>query len=219
MSQAAKTEQRLAREYGQAVGFGAALFVLAQVFVAGYAAHANQPAVYTLERSLVSLVTGGGAIIDPAFARLIPMFVATYLAALVAFAGGLVLCWHAGRLAAIAAGTPRVATAAGRQVMLVASAVWVVLSLLVYVVFQLDGTFSWLVGTLGATVGAASAPASGIAYSTQPTAAYIAAQVAALLIQALIGVLIAIVLGGVAGRLGGRHIATSGIQPPAPQAP
>lgn len=219
MSQAAKTEQQLAREYGQAVGFGAALFVLAQVFVAGFAAHANQPAVYTLERSLVNLAAGGGAMLDPVVMRLIPMFVATYLAALIAFAGGLVLCWHAGRLAAIAAGTPRVGATAGRRVMAVASAVWVVLSLLVYVVFQLDGTFSWLVGTLGATVAAPSPPVNGIAYSAQPNAAYIAAQVAAFLIQALIGVLIAIVLGGIIGRLGAQRITTTGIQPPAPPAP
>lgn len=216
MSQAAKTEQQLAREYGQAVGLGAAVFVLAQVFVAAFAAHANQSSVYTLERSLVSLLSGGGAIIDPAFARLVPMFVATYLAALIAFAGGLVLCWQAGRLAAVAAGSSRVGTVAGRRVMLVASAVWLPLSLLVYVVFQLDGTFSWLVGTLGAAVGFPSAPASGIAYSAQPTPVYIVVQVTTLLIQNLIGALIAFALGGVAGRLGARRITTASIQPHAP---
>lgn len=218
MSQAAKTEQQLAREYGQVVGLGAAAFVLAQVFVAAFAAHANQPAVYALERSLVSLASGGGAIIDPAFARLVPMFVATYLAALLAFAGSLVLCWQAGRLAAVAAETPRVGAAAGRRVMLVASAVWVPLSLLAYVVFQLDGTFSWLVGTLGATIGSSSAPANGIAYSAQPSVAYIVVQVAALLIQMLIGVLIAVICGGIAGRLGARRATAIPIPPPTPQA-
>lgn len=210
MSQEARTERQIARDVGSGVGLGAALLVLAQVFVAAFAAHANSASVDALQRALVSLSSGSGALVDPSFAALMPMFVATYLAALVAFAGGLVLCWQAGRLAALAAGTMHVGTAAGRRVMVIASAVWLALSLLAFVVFQLDGTFSWLVGTLGAIIFSTSAPANGIVYSDHPTAAYVIVQVVALLIQIVLGGLLAFALGGVAGRLGARRGAASG---------
>jgi len=205
MSLVARTERQIARHIGRAVGAGAAVLVLAQVFVAAFAARANATSVYALQRSLVDLATGGGALVDPRFAALMPMFVATYTAALVAFAAGLVLCWQAGRLAALAAGTTRVGGAAGRQVMLVASLAWLVLSLPSFIVFQLDGTFSWLVGTLGAILLAPASLVNGTVYSLHPTTAYIVVQVVVLLVQELVGALVAFALGGVAGRLGGRR--------------
>ena len=197
------------RTVGRGVGLSAALVVLAQVFVGALAAHANTTSVYALQRSLVNLAAGGGALVDPPFAALLPMFVATYGASLVAFAAGLVLCWQAGRMAALAAGTGRVGGATGRRVMLTASAVWIILSLLAYVVFQFDGTVSWLVGTLGAIVLGASTPVNGTVFSVHPSAVYVAVQVAALLLQALFGALVAVGLGGAAGRLGARHAAGS----------
>lgn len=204
MSQAARTERQIARDIGSRVGAAAALLVLAQVFVAASAAHANAASSAALQRSLVSLSSGSGALVDPLFAALAPTFVATYLAALFAFAGGLVLCWRAGGLTAREAGSARGGIIAGRRVMLVASAAWLVLALLAYVILQLDGTVSWLVGTLGAVVLAPSAPINGVVYSAHPTAAYIVVQLATLLLQILLGVLVAHVLGGLAGRAGAR---------------
>lgn len=216
MSQAARTERQIAQDYGRTVGYAAVLLVCAQVFAAALAAHANVSAIAALQRSLVNLDAGGGALLDPTIAALIPLFVTTYLAALVAFAGGLVLCWQAGRLAAVAAGTARLGVVVGRQVMLTASAGWVILSLLVFIVLQLDGTVSWVVGTLAAIVVSPSSPVNGTVYSLHPTPVYILAQAAALLVQALIGSLIAIALGGVAGRLGARGAHVPGARQPLP---
>lgn len=196
------------------------LLVVAQVFAVALAAHANATSVHTLQRSLVNLAAGGGALVSPPFATLVPLFVATYAGALVAFAGGLVLCWQAGRLAALAAGTARVGAATGRRVMLTSSAAWLILSLLAYIVLQLDGSVSWVVGTLGAMILSTSPPINGTVYSLNPTLAYVIVQVAALLVQELIGVLVAIALGGVAGRLGARRATTPGMrQPASPSSP
>lgn len=216
MSQAAKTERDTSRAIGRGVGLGAAVLVVAEVFAGALAAHANITSSYALQRSLVNLAAGGGALVDPAFAALIPMFVVTYGAALAAFAGGLVLCWCAGRLAA-ASGAERVGAATGRRVMFVASVTWMGLSLLAYVVIQLDGTFSWLVGTLGAIALSSSTPVNGTVYSAHPNLAYVVVQVAALLVQELLGTLVAVALGGVAGRLGARAVSLRGgeLVPPA----
>lgn len=216
MSQAARTERQLARDYGRTVGYAAVLLVCAQVFAAAFAAHANSAAIAALQRSLVNLAAGGGALVDPLVPALVPLFVTTYLAALVAFAGGLVLCWQAGRLAAAAAGTARVGAAVGRQVMLTASVGWIMLSLLAFVILQLDGTFSWMVGTLAAIVVSPTSPVNGTVYSLHPTPAYILAQLAVLLVQELIGISVAITLGGMAGRLGARGAPIEGARQPLP---
>lgn len=198
---------REARDYGIALGLGAALFALVQVLAAASAVHDNAAAVQTLENSLVDLSNGGGAVVTAPFARLAPVWVLMYVLAVVALAGALVLSWQAGRLAALATGTQAVGPAAGRWVMLCASAVWVVAALIAFVVLQLDATLSWVVGVIGAILLAPASPPRGTLYTAHPTPAYLAIQVAVLLLHALAGVFLALVLGSVAGRIGARQAA------------
>lgn len=196
---------REARDIGVAVGMGAALFALVQVLASASAVRLNANAVHTLERSLVDLSNGGGAVVTPPFARLAPVWVMTYGLALLALAGGLILCWQAGRLAAEATGSRAAGALAGRWVMICASAVWIVAALLAFVIFQLDGTFSWVVGILAAILLAPASPPRGTLYTVSPTPSYLIIQVIVLLLHAVFGALLAVALGIQAGRLGARR--------------
>ncbi|MGH2516328.1 MAG: hypothetical protein ACRDHP_11800, partial [Ktedonobacterales bacterium] len=117
---------RDARTIGVAIGMGAALFALVAVLAAASATRQNMGAVLTLERSLVDLSNGGGAVVSAPFANLAPVWIVTYALALVALGGGLILCWLAGRLAAEATGSGAVGAVAGRWVMVCGGTVWVV---------------------------------------------------------------------------------------------
>lgn len=196
---------REARDIGVGVGLGAGLFALVQVLATASAVRANAGAVLSLERSLVDLSNGGGTVVSAPFESLAPVWVATYGLALVALAGGVVLCWLAGRLAAEATGSRAAGTLAGRWVMVCASAVWIVAALLAFVVFQLDGTFSWVVGIVAAILIAPASPPRGTLYTVSPTPTYLIIQIAVLLLHAIFGVLLAVALGTQAGRLGARR--------------
>ncbi|HLZ21669.1 MAG TPA: hypothetical protein VKQ30_06070 [Ktedonobacterales bacterium] len=204
MTQGTQTE-REARDIGLAIGLGAALFALVQVLAAASATRQNADAVRTLERSLVDLSNGGGTVVTAPFARLAPVWITSYVLALVALAGGLILCWLAGRLAAQATGQRAAGALAGRWVMTCASAVWIVAALLAFVAFQLDGTFSWVVGILATILLAPASPPRGTLYTVSPTPTYLIIQIAVLLIHAIFGVLLAIALGTQAGRMGARR--------------
>jgi hypothetical protein len=196
---------RDARDIGIAIGVGAALFALVQVLAAASAVRENRDAVLTLERSLVDLSNGGGAVVTAPFARLAPVWIATYGLAAVALAGGLILCWLAGRLAAEASAPAARDPLAGRWVMVCASVVWIVAALLAFVVFQLDGTFSWVVAILAAILRAPASPSRGTLYTVSPTPTYLIVQIVLLLLQAVFGVLLAVALGTQAGRMGARR--------------
>jgi hypothetical protein len=195
---------RDARDIGIAIGMGAALFALVQVLASASAVRENKDAVLTLERSLVDLSNGGGAVVTAPFARLAPVWIATYGLAAVALGGGLILCWLAGRLAAETTGSRAAGALAGRWVMVCASVVWLVAALLAFVVFQLDGTFSWVVAILAAILLAPASPPRGTLYTVSPTPAYLIVQIVVLLLHVVFGVLLAVALGTQAGRMGAR---------------
>lgn len=206
--------ERVAREYGTAVGLGAALFALVQVLAAASAAHENSTAVVILERSLVDLANGGGAVVTPAVSQLARVWVLMYLLALAALAAGLVLAWHAGRMAALTTGSPAAGALAGRWVMVCGSAVWVVAAALAFVVLRLDATFSWVAAIVAAILLAPNSPPRGTLYTVTPTLTYIVFQLLVLLLHAVFGVLLALALGSVAGRRGGRAALTAHATPP-----
>ncbi|MGH2515567.1 MAG: hypothetical protein ACRDHP_07915, partial [Ktedonobacterales bacterium] len=96
-------------------------------------------------------------------------------------------------------------SAAGSLLKYSGGAVWVVAALLAFVVFQLDGTFSWVVGILAAILIAPASPPRGTLYTVAPTPTYILIQLVVLLLHAIFGVLLAVALGTQAGRLGARR--------------
>jgi hypothetical protein len=213
------TEPQQARWSIRALGLGAALFALVQVLIAAAAAQASQTWVYSMQRSLVDLSGGGGAVVVPIVRMLLPMFVVTYLAAAVTCGIGLVFAGYAGWLAALLTSDRLAGRGAGRSVMLLASLVWVVASLVAFVALQRDGTVSWVVGTITAVLFSPAGPAGGIVYSQQPTAVYLLAQLAALVIQQAFGVLIALSLGVLVGGIGAARAPLSAPAPSSRQPP
>ncbi len=183
------------------VGAAGAIFSLLAVFVMAAAAKENETGIVAAQRSLVDLAQGGGANPLPRLAQLVPVFVATYLAALLTCLVSLGFSWYAGRLAAIVTGRRESGAVAGFWVALVSGSVWAAVAVLVILALRADGTASWLLATLLYSLTAPSSHLSG-AINTQATPVYVGMQLALFLLQALVGGAAALGLGALAGRLG-----------------
>ncbi len=193
-----------------ALGLTAALFAMLQVFVTASAARANQSGILAMQHSLVDLSRGGGAVIEPRFVQLIPLWVATYASAAFTFLITLAICWYAGRLTA-ALGRDRAAqAAAGRTVALVSSGIWLIATLLAAGIAHADGSFAWLLATAAAIFAAPPGQSITGVFVTQPSGIFLALQLSILFIQSLLGALLAIGLGMFAGRLGGESVPNAG---------
>jgi hypothetical protein len=190
-----------ARRIGRLLGAGGAIFSLLAVFVMAASAEENQDSIVALQRSLVDLAQSGGADPLPLFARLLPMFVATYLAALLTCLASLSFSWYAGRVAAAATGQRRAGATAGFCVALVSGVVWAIAGALVIVVLRADGTLSWLLATVLYVLVSPTASASG-GISTQAAPVYIGMELVLFLLHVVVGGGLALGLGTLAGSLG-----------------
>lgn len=200
--------------YVRVLGLAAGMFSLLQALVAGSSAQAAQSSVLTYQRSLVTDLHGGGVNIEPLLGPLLKLFAITYITNLLALAATLGFAWYAGRIVALLRGGDPDGgggASAGTTVTAISSAVWLVATLLVALLFHADGTIAWLIATL--LLAGGSTQSSVLV--TSPSAAFTAIQAAALLVQAFVGIGAALALGALAGRRGAesrRAIASAAAQ-------
>lgn len=189
-----------APRYARLFGVCAALVALLSVLVSASSAALNEHLIMTVQRAFVDEARGGGAVLTPPLLRLVPVWVATYLSLVLVFLIALGFAAYAGYVAYGERADARWGAEAGHMVMFVMVACWSIALLLFSVVFQLDGTFSWLVGLLAAT--GTGTPASGTIYTQGPTPIYLFVQVVMVLVHVLFFGVLGAWLGGVAGRRG-----------------
>jgi hypothetical protein len=168
--------------FGLIFGAVASLVALVQVAVSVVAALESR---YTLTNLYFSASGGVDAQLS-ALNALVPLLSAAYGSALAGLVFTLVLCWHAGRAAALETGRAGAGAEAGLLVSVTGSLIWVVASLAAVLLFHTDGS---LAGVVTATAHLSSATdAREIAFLlTQETVAILFGLGAAALVGWLAG--------------------------------
>ncbi|HEV2235051.1 MAG TPA: hypothetical protein VGR57_00185 [Ktedonobacterales bacterium] len=187
------------QRYGLLFGAIAGLIALVQVGVSVVSALENR---YTLT-NLAFSKTGGDAAVASALAPVFPLVAAAYGTCLVGFAFTLVLCWHAGRAAALETGRAAAGTEAGLLVIVTSSLIWVIASVVAVLLFHTDGSVAGL-ATASATLSSATD----------------ASEIAWLVGQETLAILMGIGAAALAGRLaGGAAVASLQRAPVIPYVP
>ncbi len=170
------------RRYGLLFGAVAGLIALVQVGVSVVAALGNR---YTLTNLYFS--AGGGADAQvSALADTFRLLFAAYGTALVGGVFMLVLCWHAGRAAALETGRATAGTEAGLLVSVSGALVWVLASIIAVLLFHTEGS---LAGILTA--------------SAQLSSTTDAREIAILVSQETLGILLGLGMAALVGWLAG----------------
>jgi hypothetical protein len=203
------------RGYVVVLGLVAAMFSLLDLLIIGSAAVATQPAIITMQRSLVNYSEGGGVSIDQLADPLLRLFLLTYVSALVCLLITFGFCWYAGRVAMENTGDQSAATRAGVSVTLTSGLVWIIIGIPAIVLTQADGTISWLVATVGVILATPSGPPISSVYVTSPGGLYLLIQLAALLLQFGVFFCIALSGGAIIARIGTRSSSSHSALAPA----
>lgn len=194
-------QRAVARRIGRQLGVAAAVFALLAAFISGSSSDANWQGTLTVQRALVDLAGNGGALLVPPLLALAPMLLSTYLAELLTFLVALALCQYAGRLAAETHRDGDMGSVAGAWVMLISGAIWLVITIVLALFTQLDGTFAWFLATIAELLISNSVSAAHV-YVSAPDAGFVALHTLALLIQNGLGFGFALGAGSLAGRRG-----------------
>jgi hypothetical protein len=187
------------QRYGLLFGVIAGLIALVQVGVSVVSALENR---YSLTNLYFS-TSGGDAAIASALTQVLPLLAAAYGTCLLGFGFALVLCWQAGRAAALETGRAAAGTEAGLLVIVISSLTWVIASVAAVLLFHTDGSFAGL-----ATASASLSSATD------------AREIAILVGQETLAILVALGVGALVGRLaGGAAITTLRRTPIVPYVP
>jgi hypothetical protein len=137
----APPEPRPVVRFGLLFGAVAGLVALMQVAVSVVSALENR---YTLTNLYFS-ASGGADAQASALLGVFRLLLAAYGSALAGFVFTQVLCWHAGRAAALETGRAAAGTEAGLLVAVTGSLIWVVASLAAVLLFHTDGSLAGVV--------------------------------------------------------------------------
>jgi hypothetical protein len=176
------------QRYGLIFGAVAGLVALVQVGVSVVSALENRYALTNLYYS----ASGGTAALASALEAVFPLVIATYISWLLGFVFALVLCWHAGRAAALETGRASAGTEAGLLVSVIGSLLWVIGSVVGVLLFHTDGSLA----------GIATA-------SAHLSAATDAAEIAILVGQETFAIVVGLGAAALVGRLAGGAAVTS----------
>lgn len=195
-------EQRaVARRYGRQIGVAAAALSLLAALVSISGASTNQANILTVQRALIDLSNQGDAQVFSALAALAPMFFATYLANILTFLLTLGLCVYAGNVVASRHRNPDAGSVAGAWVVLIGGGAWLLVTTLLALFTQLDGTFAWFLATLAAVLVSSSGSAAHASVA-QPGPLFVLLHLVIVLIQNGLGFGFAVGVGSLAGRRG-----------------
>jgi hypothetical protein len=187
------------QRYGLIFGAVAGLIALVQVGVSVVSALENR---YTLTNVYFSS-TGGDAALASALTGVFRLVAATYGTCLLGFVFTLVLCWHAGRAAALETGRAAAGMEAGLLVTVTGALIWVIGSVAAVLLFHTDGSLAGIV--------TASAQLSSVTD---------AGEIGLLVGQETIAILLGLGAAALVGRLGGGSAVAAlqrpGVVPPQP---
>jgi hypothetical protein len=139
------------QRYGLIFGAVAGLIAIVQVGVSVVSALENR---YTLTNLYFSAGGGDAAQVSALLAAM-PLLIAAYGTALAGFIFTLILCWHAGRAAALETGRATAGTEAGLLVGTTGALIWVIVSVLAVLLFHTEGSLAGI-----ATASARLSPAT-----------------------------------------------------------
>ncbi|MGH2487375.1 MAG: hypothetical protein ACRDHE_15310 [Ktedonobacterales bacterium] len=195
-------EQRaVARRYGRQIGIAAAALSLLAALVSVSAAATNRQDILTVQRALIDLANQGDAQVIPPLATLAPMFFATYLANALTFLLTLGLCIYAGNVTASRHRNADAGSVAGAWVVLIGGGAWLLVTTLLALFTQLDGTFAWFFATLGAVFLSSSSSAAQASVA-QPGPLFVLLHLVIVLVQNGLGFGFAVGVGSLMGRRG-----------------